>query len=258
MHSTTDCNLVVVDNGSSDETPAIIAAFADRAPFPVIYVREERPGLSTARNAGVRASSGRIVAFTDDDCYPDPDLLDAVRRLFREDGLGYATGRVRLFDPDDFPVTINESCTPVLFPPGCYIAPGAVKGANMVFTREALERIGGFDEDFGSGSYFPAEDCDAAARASLAGYAGRYAPELVVWHHHGRKAADVEKLHRAYDYGRGAYHMKMLVKGSGLGPRLRGWMGLPRRILHRPASLYWELAGAVRFIAVSAGARYRP
>jgi glycosyltransferase involved in cell wall biosynthesis len=242
--------VVIVDNGSNDRTREVIEVFAAIAPFPVNYVFEPVPGLSSARNAGLRNSSGEIVVFTDDDCYIAPDFLKQTQELFADKSLGYASGRVRLYDPTDYPVTINESVTPVVLPAFSYIRPGDIKGANMVFRRLVLDEIGHFDVDFGSGSYFAAEDCDAAGKASLAGYEGRYAPELVVWHHHGRKEVDVERLFQSYDYGRGAYHMKLLLQARGLRPRLQGWLEFPRRIFHRPRSLVWETAGALRFLTL--------
>ncbi|BCJ91927.1 glycosyl transferase [Terrihabitans soli] len=248
---------VIVDNASTDRTRAEIEAFAATAPFPVRYVYEPVAGLSSARNAGLAHSSGALVVFTDDDCYIEPDFLEQAKKLFSDPRLGYASGRVRLYDPSDYPVTINESCEPVVIPPRSYVRPGAVKGANMVFRRSVLDEIGHFDVDFGSGSYFAAEDCDAAGKASLHGYEGRYAPELVVWHHHGRKGADVEKLHKSYDIGRGAYHMKLLMQGRGFRPRLQGWIEFPRRILHRPRSLLWEMAGALGFVALQLSGRSR-
>src|SRR5882757_8126120 len=61
-------DLVVVDNGSTDNTRKIIEDWAASAPLPVHLVCETRPGLAAARNAGVAAATGTLLAFTDDDC----------------------------------------------------------------------------------------------------------------------------------------------------------------------------------------------
>lgn len=237
----------MVDNGSTDDTPAVIRAFAERAPMPVRYVREDLAGLSNARNAGLRVANGAVIAFTDDDCYPRADFLARVAAAFADPALGFVSGRILLHDPTDFPATINESTVPLSFPAGDYLAPGAIKGANLHFRREALDAAGGFDPLFGSGALFPSEDVDTAARVGRMGWAGAYDPSIVVSHHHGRKRADVGSLYKAYDIGRGAYHAKLLLHDRAAGAAWRGWRGLPRRTLGRPASLWWELAGAWRY-----------
>ncbi len=242
---------VLVDNSSTDGTAEVIARFADRASFPVHYVHAPVPGLGNARNAGVAAARGQLILFTDDDCYVAPDALDAVVRTFADPTVGYASGRVRLFDPADAAVTVNESTVPLVFPPGRFLPAGAVKGANLAFRRSCLDQIAeaglAFDPRFGSGSLFPSEDADAAQRASLAGWTGVYAPDVVVWHHHGRKAADVPKLQRAYDLGRGAFHAKLLGLRGGFRAGLRAWAGLPRRARSRRGLLRGELAGALGY-----------
>lgn len=247
--------ILLVDNGSTDDTRDVIEAFAASAPAPVHYVWQPIKGLSNARNAGLERSSGEIIVFTDDDCYVQHDFLTAIDRVFStEPKLGYVSGRILLFDPTDYPTTINESREPLRFPPGQYLAPGAIKGANLAFRRAALDQVGGFDPLFGSGALFPSEDIDTAARVSRQGWWGCYDPDVVVAHHHGRKAADVPALQKAYDIGRGAYHAKLMLHDRAIGAAAKGWLGLPRRMRHRPASLLWELAGALHY----ARARGRP
>ncbi|MDH0868294.1 glycosyltransferase [Mitsuaria sp. GD03876] len=73
--------LLVVDNGSSDDTEAVIRSFADR--LPVRYAREDTPGLSNARNHGVRAARGRYLCWTDDDVRMDRRWLAAYVEAFR-------------------------------------------------------------------------------------------------------------------------------------------------------------------------------
>jgi glycosyltransferase involved in cell wall biosynthesis len=73
--------LVLVDNGSTDDTADVTRSAAGRAQFPIRYVYEPRPGLSIARNRGVRESRGAHVAFTDDDQLVDKHLLREFRRV---------------------------------------------------------------------------------------------------------------------------------------------------------------------------------
>jgi glycosyltransferase involved in cell wall biosynthesis len=238
---------VIVDNGSTDATAKVIEDFVARAPMPVRHVTQPVKGLSNARNAGWQAASGDIIAFTDDDCYVAPDFLTTTLAAFGDPELGYVSGRILLHDPTDYPATISLSTVPQDLPRRRYVVPGVLKGANMAFRREVLVAIGGFDPLFGSGADFPAEDCDAAARASLAGWKGRYEPSIVVAHHHGRKADSIPQLHRDYDVGRGAYHAKLLLACGAPLLALRGMMGLPRRVRWRPSCGYWETRGMLHY-----------
>src|SRR5688572_12299934 len=73
--------VVVVDNGSTDDTPAVVRAFEPR--LPVRVVREEEPGLSRARNAAVHAARGEYIVWTDDDCLLDSRWLVEYDAAFR-------------------------------------------------------------------------------------------------------------------------------------------------------------------------------
>jgi glycosyltransferase involved in cell wall biosynthesis len=242
-----DWELIVVDNASNDTTKAVIEAFAETVKFPVVYTFQPVPGLSNARNAGVAASRGASIMFTDDDCYPQADILSALHDVFNDAQIGFASGRILLHDPTDFPTTINESTIALRFAAKSFLPAGAVKGANLAFRRRVLDQIGPFDPLFGSGAFFPSEDADAAMRASLSGWDGVYAPQMVVSHHHGRKAAEAKKLFKSYDLGRGAYHAKLLTLPGGVLHGIKAWAGLPLRMRHRPSMLYWELKGGIGY-----------
>ncbi|TYP67359.1 glycosyltransferase [Stutzerimonas stutzeri] len=72
--------MIVVDNGSTDDTPAVIEAFSDRLPLRRVWQPEA--GLSNARNAGVAAAKGDYICWTDDDVELDPGWLEAYARAF--------------------------------------------------------------------------------------------------------------------------------------------------------------------------------
>lgn len=241
--------LIIVDNGSVDETWTVVDKYMDAAPVAVTYVNETRPGLGNAHNAGLAVAIGDIVAFTDDDCYPSSDYLENVFSAFRDLSVGYVTGRIILHDPTDYPAVINESTTPKTYPAGSFVHAGQVQGANMAFRRQALLSIGGFDPLFGPGSLFNAEDVDAAGRISAVGWKGKYCPDILVRHHHRRKAADFAHLWRSYDIGVGAYHMKLLLKGHRLSWFVTGVFAVRRRIAWngRPHRIFWEAVGAARY-----------
>ena len=201
--------LVIVNNASTDRTDEVLQAFARQVPFRVTIVHEPKPGLSCARNAGVRGSRGPIIAFTDDDCYVAPDFLTRIVDVFRESQYGYIGGRVLLHDPSDARETIKEDTQAADIAPYSCVQPGFIHGANMAFRREVWDAVGGFDPLLGSGTRFIADDVDFLGRVSAAGWPGAYRPEPVVRHHHGRKPGpDVAKLRSAYARGRGAYYIK--------------------------------------------------
>lgn len=241
--------LILVDNGSTDDTPDVMKDFAQSAVIPVELLFHEVPGPAGARNVGVAQSRGRLLAFTDDDCYVAPDYLRYMERAFADPSIGYVGGRIMLFDPTDCPTSINESLRPWRKKPRQYVAAGAITGANMAFRREALLGIGGFDEHLGPGTALAsAEDADAAGRASVAGWSGQYCPDIVVYHHHGRKKGDAEKLQKGYAVGRGAYHAKLLLSGAWR-QGLKGWCAIPWRVCGFGVSqLFWELEGAYLYL----------
>jgi hypothetical protein len=210
--------LIVVDNGSTDRTAQIIADFVSQTAVCVRTIFDPRPGLSRARNAGVAESRGDVIAFTDDDCYPAPDLLDRMLDVFTDKTIGFAGGRILLHDPEDYPLTINESTTIRRFDPRTIVPSGIIQGANIAFRRRALAEIGGFDPELGAGTPFPAEDWDAVTRVCMNGWAGGYFPGPTVSHHHGRKAAQAAEHIRTYNYGSGAVYAKLLMS-----PRTR-WL----------------------------------
>jgi glycosyltransferase involved in cell wall biosynthesis len=211
--------LIIIDNGSVDETASVIRDFVTTTTVPVvIHLLEPAHGKSNGLNMGLTVARGKIIAFTDDDCYVAEDFLSAACLAFKDDPLlGYITGRVMLHDPMDYPETINESLIPVAFPARSCHHLWEVKGANMTFRREALVDIGGFDPLLGPGSVcHAAEDIDMACRANALGWRGEYRPELIVRHHHGRKVSDSEKLrhlYRGYATGKGAFHVKLFLRG---------------------------------------------
>ncbi len=210
--------IVVVDNGSTDGTRSVVERFAAEFDRPVHCVFQAKPGLGGARNAGVQKAAGKIISFTDDDCYVSPSFVDDVRDCFAQNQqLGFVGGRVLLHDPTDYPITIQERRDCVAIEPGSFVPAGLIHGANFSFRRAALEAAGGFDEMFGAGTFYACEDVDMLARIVGLGWHGTYDPHSTVAHHHGRKTQrEADRLMRIYDYGRGAYYMK-----SVLNPRLR-------------------------------------
>ena len=243
--------LVVVDNGSTDGTWQWLRTISAPGGVSFDAVEEPAPGLSRARNAGVRAARGEIVAFTDDDCYPTASYLDDLLEVFASPEIDYCGGRVLLYDSADLPVTIKTSVVPVCFPSKTFIETGSIHGANMAFRRQVLDTTGPFDVLLGAGSVtHSAEDSDLVFRASWNGYRGQYAPGSAVLHHHRRSTqAELARLQRAYDLGRGAFYVKhiraratrlLVMKHWYWSLSAREWRGLPQ--------LARELQGALIYL----------
>lgn len=202
--------VVVVDNGSRDDTPARLASWSAQQAFPVILVDEPRAGLARARNAGLARASGRIVAMTDDDCVLDPGYFAMLTAcLARLPGPVVVGGRILLGDPADLPVTIKLEDHAMRADPDGFPG-GFVMGANLAFTRDVIDMVGAFDERFGAGTPFlAAEDTDFLVRALDRGIAVRYDPHFVVLHHHGRRTrVELRRLLAGYAFGDGALYAK--------------------------------------------------
>jgi cellulose synthase/poly-beta-1,6-N-acetylglucosamine synthase-like glycosyltransferase len=241
--------IIIVDNGSVDKTATVVQEFISTAPAPVSFVSDPRPGKSNALNMAVGIARGDIVAFTDDDCYPAADFIDRVWAAFQDPKLGYITGRILLHDPTDHPGAISESTEPFTFPGRSFLHAGSVMGANMAFRRSVLLNIGGFDPLFGPGAPFhAAEDVEIASRASAMGWTGQYHPEVIVRHHHERKAPEFARLLKRYSIGIGAYHMKLLLEGHEVAWFVKSVCTIRRRSRWHHASVWWETVGAAMYV----------
>jgi glycosyltransferase involved in cell wall biosynthesis len=238
--------LILVDNGSTDDTQQVMRSFQRKAPFPADIVYEPRPGLSNARNAGLAKARGEVIVFSDDDCYLAPGYLLTASRVFDSGEFYYCGGRIFLHDPSDAKYGLIWRKKFELLPPGRFIPTGKIQGTNMVFHRSVVEKIGPFDTMLGPGTPFRTDDIDYCARASMAGFTGAHVPELVVYHHHGRKPGteEFERLKAENDYGRGAYYMKFIL----LGNFLYAWQWFKRalRLDKLPATMR-ELRGAIHY-----------
>ena len=181
-----DVELVIVDNGSTDATAAVLQAWQKSTSVRCRVLLAEQRGLSHARNCGLEQATGEIIAFTDDDCTVAPDYLTQLARAYAADaGPTLRGGRVELGDPRDLPFTIKTDLASQRFTGG---HPGGfIHGCNLTMSRSALELVGRFDTRLGAGQAIgAAEDSDFVYRAHRSGVTVLYDPSIVVFHHHGR------------------------------------------------------------------------
>jgi glycosyltransferase involved in cell wall biosynthesis len=234
----------------------VLEEFRDALDCPVQVISERVIGTCVARNAGWRAARGEVIAFVDDDCYPAADFVETVLAEFAQPAVGYLAGRVLLYDPTDAPMTLQERETYLELPAHTFFwANGDVLGANLAARRPLLEKLRGFDECLGPGTWTPSgEDVDFISRASAAGIAGLYSPRPVVYHHHRRKPGpEIDRLEWNYGLGRGAYFLKCCLDPARR-KALRAWYWSASSDIRRSVSerklrrgLVHEICGAVRY-----------
>ena len=228
--------VLVIDNAPQDEQTA--SAVKD---YPgVHYILEPKPGLDFARNRAILESSGELLAFLDDDVVVDRCWLEGLREAWainrdagaftgpilpfelettaqvvfeRMGGFGKSFERVR------FSNTLPESST---YPIGAGLF-GA--GANMVFRREVLDRLGGFDDALDTGAPLPGGgDLDIFYRIVRAGYPLIREPKLLAYHQHRREYGRLR--HQMWTWGLGtmAYVNKSWRQDASYRPAIRRWV----------------------------------
>lgn len=214
-------DIIIVDNRpATASTRELVEIFKAQSPTVEIrYVAEPRPGLSLARNAGTRASSAELLAYTDDDVVVDPMWLAEILEPFADDRVGAVTGLV-------MPSTLE---TPVqkrfelyagfgkglereIYDMGEYRAAdrllypywGGVFGSgnSMAFRAAVLSEIGDFDPALGAGTLTGGgEDIAVFSDVILSGRRLVYEPRSLAWHEH--RAEEGALTSQVYAYGVG-------------------------------------------------------
>jgi len=233
--------MLVVDNGCRDHTPDILARHAWPDGWHARVVREEKLGLSNARNRAMAEAHGEYVIFMDDDETPDPDWLCAYERLIRLEHPDAFGGRIRVLFEDDRPAWLRDellgflgelnradSIIPLTDPYNSFY------GGNFGVRKTVCERIGLFDAMLGrkGSDNTGGEEVDFYRRLLAAGFRVWWTPDAVI--HHRIEAG---KLDRRYFHD---LHYRMgrmeAIRKRGQGSRVP------------PPYLFGQLLRAIRAV----------
>jgi GT2 family glycosyltransferase len=239
--------VVVVDSASRGRETRDVARAAGAR-----YIREDRPGLDIARNAGMLAARSEIVAYTDDDTELHPQWLDRLVTAFDanevmaatglvlpaeldteaqwlfEDGWGFGRGFLRTdFGPSFYRANRSRGCPTWQF--------GA--GANMAFRRTVPDAVGLFDERLDVGAAGCSGDSEYWYRIVAAGWTCRYEPSAVVFHHHRKQMDGYRKQIFHYMRGHVAALLVQYERTGDFGNLRRAFLTMPRYYARRTLAL---------------------
>lgn len=229
-----DYEVVLVDDGSTDDTPEIAADFPQ-----ILYRRQENRGLSVARNVGAELANGEIVAYTDSDCEADPHWLRYLVQAMEDQQVEAIGG------PNITPIGSSWTAYCVAASPGnpSHVMlddhhAEHVPGCNMAFKRSTLLGIGGFDPQFRQAG----DDVDICWRFLDADLPIGYASGAMVWHHRRPSVKAYARQQKGYGRSEAMVHFKHPQRCGTFGRS--SWRGIiygdgavglplmPQRIYH--------------------------
>jgi len=237
-----DFEVIVVDDGSTDATPAVASE------YDVRLIRTENRGLSSARNTGLMAATGEIVAYTDDDAYPDPHWLTYLAAMFQR------TNHVGIGGPNIPPRGDGPIADCVANAPGGPVhvllddeLAEHIPGCNMAFRRERLIEIGGFDPRY----RVAGDDVDICWRLQERGWTIAFSPAAIVWHHRRNSIRGYWKQQQGYGKAETLLEQKWPERFNAVGHlcwagRLYG-KGLTEALGSRKGRIYGGTWGTAPF-----------
>src|SRR2546425_1013422 len=209
-----DLEVIVVDDRSTDATAAVVQEYAFR------LIRTANRGLASARNTGLLVASGEIIAYLDDDAYPDPQWLTYLAATFMS-ATHAAVGGPNIAPTGDGPIA---DC--VARAPGgpVHVLLGDreaehIPGCNMAFRRSALAAIDGFDPQFRAAG----DDVDVCWRLQERGWTIGFHPAAMVWHH--RRNSVRAYWRQQLGYGRAEAMLERKWPEKYNGPGYVRWAG---------------------------------
>jgi len=194
--------IVIVDQNADNRLDALLASHGGG--LAIKHLRCA-PGLSKARNVGLKSCDGDIIAFPDDDCWYPPSLLARVVRLLNSDYDGVTGRQLDNKDRDSGPRYDRKDGPITLFNVW-----GRGISSCIFLKRHVVEAVGEFDETLGVGAgtpYGSGEETDYLIRVVKNGFRLNYLPDLFVRHPPSEQAITSKMLERTYFYGAGMGHV---------------------------------------------------
>jgi glycosyltransferase involved in cell wall biosynthesis len=200
--------VIVVNDGSKDGLAEIVKA------YPVKLITTPNFGLSSARNTGMNHAKGEIVAYIDDDAYPDPHWLRYLAYAY------HTTSHASIGGPNLSPFEDGPVARCVAHAPGGPMQvllsdeiAEHIPGCNMSFRKKALKEIGGFDPVYRTAG----DDVDVCWRLQAAGKTIGFHPSAVVWHHRRNSIKAYWKQQKGYGKAEALLENKWPQKYNGWG-----------------------------------------
>ena len=192
--------VIVVDDGSKTPPDVTVDSFRDR--LQLILLVQLHSGPATARNTGAMRARGKYLAFTDDDCLPAPDWLQALAAHFDRAPDHLVGGRIINAHPENPYSTAAQLLIDYMYAhyDGDRHQANFFASSNLAVPAERFRAIGGFDTSFPLAAGEDRELCD---RWLHYGYEMTYAPEVLVYHAHGLTLRSFWR--QQFRYGRGAF-----------------------------------------------------
>ncbi len=247
--------VIVVDNGSTDDTAAVVARHQIQDAVALRLIHESLPGKSRAIARALAVATGDVLAFTDDDVDVDDTWLDAVRSAMSDREVALAGGPVRPRWQSTVPQWMRcaRDRHPRLGAPlalldygdqSTELGPRTALGANLAVRREVFTRVGGFAAHLGKlrGTLLSGEDHELCRRVQDAGFRAMYVPNAGVRHWVPADRARISYFLRWF-YWSGITHAIMDGDGSpeaGCAPQR-----VPAYLIARAAAASARLAGAL-------------
>jgi glycosyltransferase involved in cell wall biosynthesis len=251
LPDSTQWEVLVVDNNSSDQTREVVEQFCRRHPGRFRYLFEGQSGKSYALNSGIRAARGVILAFIDDDVTVESTWLKNLTGSLMSGECAGAGGRIlpeKNFSPPSW-LSSNGSKERYALAPLALFDLGEEPcqlteppfGTNMAFRREMFEKYGNFRTDLGPrpGSEIRNEDTEFGDRLLAAREKLRYEPKAVVYHPVAENRIQ-KKYYLAWWFDKGRADIRQFGVPAGAA----SFLGIPLYLFRRLAAwtLRWLLS----------------